>query len=296
MENVNQVTSNMPKSSGRKFLIVFEDNEAVIRMCIKGRSPNLRHLQRTRRVSLDWLSERIRKDNGRAMMYINTKWQIADMLTKGQFTAQLWRRLSELASIRLSMIKSEAIQLSPAPGKPTATIAQPQITDHITIGTDCSGIVCPTQALENMNISIAHKFSSEHDSYIQQIIKDNFQPQILYGALTRRNLDKVPQVDLYVTGFPCQPFSTAGKQQGFHDKKNQGTITFNIIEYIRKCQPKVYILESVEGITTLENGAYLKVIMDELYSITSYNIFTSILNTKDHGLPRNRSRWYCVGI
>ena len=202
LENVNQVTSNMPKSSGRAILIVYEDNEAVIRMRIKGRSPNLRHLQGTHRVNLDWLFERIIKDQGRAMMYINTKFQIADMLTKGQLTAQLWRRLCELASIRLSMIKSEAIQLSPAPGIPTATIAQPQIMGHITLGTDCSGIECPTQALESMNISITHKFSSEHNSSVQQIIKDNFQPQILYGDLTRRNVDKVLQVDLYVTGLP----------------------------------------------------------------------------------------------
>ena len=93
----------MPESSGRATLIVYEDNEAVIRMCIKGRSPNLRHVQRTHRVNLDWLFERIRKDKGIALRYINTKWQIADMLTKGQFTAQLWRRLCELASIRPSL-------------------------------------------------------------------------------------------------------------------------------------------------------------------------------------------------
>ena len=230
------------------------------------------------------------------MRYINTKWQIADMLTKCQFTALLWKRLLELASIRPSMIDDQIKPAGSIANKPASVIAQPQTVDYITVGTDCSGTECPIQALENMNLNISHRFSSEQDPMIQSIIRNNFQTQILYGDLTRRNLDKVPQVDLYVAGFPRQPFSTAGKQQGFNDKKNRETIIFHIIEYTRRRRPKIYSLENVEGITTLENGTYLQVIMDELQSISSYSIYTSVLNTKDHGLPHNRSRWYCVGI
>ena len=80
-------------------------------------------------------------------------------------------------------------------------IAQPQTVDYITVGTDCSGIECPTQALENMNLNICHTFSSEHGPMIQEIIRNKFQPKILYGDLTRRNVDNVPQIDLYVAGF-----------------------------------------------------------------------------------------------
>ena len=58
LENVDHFASNMPKSIGRAILITYEDSEAVIRICIKRRSPNLCHVQRTHRVNLGWLFER----------------------------------------------------------------------------------------------------------------------------------------------------------------------------------------------------------------------------------------------
>ena len=85
---------------------------------------------------------------------------------------------------------------------------------------------------------------------------------MLYDDMTKRNVDKVPHVDIYVIGFPCQPFSTAGKQQGFEDKQNRGTIIFHVIKYIQKHSPKIFILENVEGITTLKQGEYMHIIMN----------------------------------
>ena len=164
------------------------------------------------------------------------------------------------------------------------------------VGTDCSGIECLSQSLENMNISFTHRFSSEHDKTVQQIIKANLKPDILCGDLAKRSIAKVPKVDLYVTGFPCQPFSAAGKLQGFQDKKNRGTIVFHIMKYIRQKKPKIFILENVERITTLKEGEYLQIIMEELQSMPSYTIQSTVLNTQDHGLPQNTSRWYCVRI
>jgi hypothetical protein len=76
-----------------------EDNDAVIKMCIKGRSPNMRHVARTHRVDLDWLFERIREDPGINIQYINTKQQIADIFTKGQFTTEQWKKLCQLAQL-----------------------------------------------------------------------------------------------------------------------------------------------------------------------------------------------------
>ena len=66
-------------------------------MIIKGRSPNLRRVARTHRIDLDWLVERVREDPGISVKYVGTKHQIADMLTKGQFTAQQWDALCELS-------------------------------------------------------------------------------------------------------------------------------------------------------------------------------------------------------
>ena len=103
-------------------------------------------------------------------------------------------------------------------------------------------------------------------------------------------------------------FSTAGKGQGFADEKGRGTIFFSILEYIKKKRPKVFILENVKAITTLEDGKYLKSILRMLNAVgktaasagrdalQAYKIEHTVLNTKDHGIPQNRARWYCVGI
>ena len=80
-------------------LIVFEDNEAVIKMIIKVRSPTKRHVARTHRVSLDWLFDRINLDTKIQIRYIDTKHQLADILTKENFTRDEWNNLLHLLNI-----------------------------------------------------------------------------------------------------------------------------------------------------------------------------------------------------
>ena len=74
-------------------MYVFEDNEAVIKMIIKGRSLSMRHVSRTHRVALDCLFDRINLDPKIQIKYIDTKHQLADMLTKGNFTRDEWNHL-----------------------------------------------------------------------------------------------------------------------------------------------------------------------------------------------------------
>ena len=75
--------SNVNSSRQEALLYVFEDNEAVIKMIIKGRSPTMRHVSRTHRVALDWLFDRINLDPKIQIRYIDTKHQLEDILTKG---------------------------------------------------------------------------------------------------------------------------------------------------------------------------------------------------------------------
>ena len=100
IRDVDFVPPSMRVSSGEAQLFVFEDNEAVIKMCIKGRSPQLRHVQRTHRVDLDWLFERIMFDEAIFIKYVGTKEQIADIFTKGSFNAATWQALLSLFSIK----------------------------------------------------------------------------------------------------------------------------------------------------------------------------------------------------
>ena len=93
------VPSNVQSASREALLYVFEDNEAVIKMIMKGRSPTMRHVARTHRVALDWLFDRINLDPKIQIKYIDTKNQLADILTKGNFTRDEWNHLLTLFNI-----------------------------------------------------------------------------------------------------------------------------------------------------------------------------------------------------
>ena len=83
LDNVDFIPSNVKSSHQEALLYEFEDDEAVIKMIIKGRSPTMRHVSRTHRVALDWLFDRINLDHIIQIQYIDTKNQLADTLTKG---------------------------------------------------------------------------------------------------------------------------------------------------------------------------------------------------------------------
>ena len=99
LDNVDFIPSNINSSHQEALLYVFEDNEAVIKMIIKGRSPTMRHVSRTHRVALDWLFGRINLDPKIQIKYIDTKNQLADMLTKGNFTRCEWNHVLCLFNI-----------------------------------------------------------------------------------------------------------------------------------------------------------------------------------------------------
>ena len=99
METIDSVHSNVQSSRQEALLYVFEDNEAVIKMIIKGRSRTMRHVSRTHRVALDWLFDRINLDTKIQIEYIDTKNQLADILTEGNFTRDEWNHLLCLFNI-----------------------------------------------------------------------------------------------------------------------------------------------------------------------------------------------------
>ena len=99
MEDIDSVPSNVQSARQEALLYVFEDTEAVIKMIIKGRSPTMRHVSRTHRVALDWLFDRINLDFKIQIKYIDTKNQLTDILTKGNFTRDEWNHLLNLFNI-----------------------------------------------------------------------------------------------------------------------------------------------------------------------------------------------------
>ena len=97
---VDYVPCNVAKSKGRGRIIIFEDNDAVIKCTIKGRAPTLNpYVGRTHRIDLDWLFERLREDPSVYIRYVPTAYQMADLFTKGSFMVATWQRLCTLAQI-----------------------------------------------------------------------------------------------------------------------------------------------------------------------------------------------------
>ena len=103
LDNVDFILSNVNSSHQEALLYVFEDNEAVIKMIIKGRSPTMRHVSRTHRVALDWLFDRINLDPKIQVKYVDTKNQLADTMTKGNFTRNEWNHLCVCLTLAISV-------------------------------------------------------------------------------------------------------------------------------------------------------------------------------------------------
>ena len=164
------------------------------------------------------------------------------------------------------------------------------------VGTDCSGIEAPIQALLQIGVKFKHVFSSDIDKFCIQSIKANYNPKIIFGDITKLNLKDVPDIDLYVCGFPCQSFSILGKQRGFADIR--GNIFFSCINVIKNKKPKYFILENVKGLFTHNKGNTWFIIQNELKELEKYGYYIKykILNTKDYGIPQNRERIYIVGV
>jgi len=111
-----------------------------------------------------------------------------------------------------------------------------------------------------------------------------------------RNLDKnnLESIDILTAGFPCQPFSVAGKSRGFEDER--GKLFFEFIRILNDLKPEVYLLENVKNIVTHHNGESFKTIKDEIYK-TGYSFIPFILNASKYTqIPQGRERLYIVGF
>ena len=164
----------------------------------------------------------------------------------------------------------------------------------LTIGTDCSGIEAPIQAIKQLHLPFIHKWACEIDKYARQSILANYAPEILYEDITKRDVKKLPNIDLYICGFPCQPFSLIGNKQGVYDKRSN--IMLHCIDVIKVKKPTIFILENVKNFRYIQDGIPFNYLLKQLNKLKTYSIVVNIMNTKDYGIPQNRDRLYIIGI
>ena len=136
-------------------------------------------------------------------------------------------------------------------------------------------------------------WANDFDKYAVETYKENVSDKIVYGDI-RTQIDNIPQHDVLIGGFPCQPFSTLGKLKGFEDEE-RGTLFFVIKEILKKYNTKVVVLENVKNIVNHNNGETFKRILRELDEI-GYECKFQILNSQDYGIPQRRNRVFLIGI
>ena len=139
---------------------------------------------------------------------------------------------------------------------------------------------------------------SGKDAQAKKTILANHKPEVFYDDLCKRDNSSAPKSDIYVAGFPFQPFSAAGLAQGFEDLRGRGQIFFEICDYLEKKQPRCFVLENVKGIINHKGGTTFQTVLQALCKIGkgAYTVSWDKLNTKLHGVPHNRERVYFVGI
>lgn len=161
------------------------------------------------------------------------------------------------------------------------------------VGTDCSGMEAPIVALTNLGVPFTHEFSSEVDKHCIATIKANFHPKIIFEDMTKRHLKDIPDMDLYVCGFPCQPFSIAGKRDGTRDPR--GTVFWECLRVIQHKRPMMFVLENVQGLLSMDNGHVFQAMLNALSQLKGYHVDWRVLNTADYGIPQSRKRLFIVG-
>jgi DNA (cytosine-5)-methyltransferase 1 len=135
-------------------------------------------------------------------------------------------------------------------------------------------------------------FSSEWDKDAQAMYEANFNEKP-HGDINLIDPESIPDHDILLAGFPCQPFSIAGKGLGFADTR--GTLFFNIEAILKAKKPRAFLLENVKRLTTHDNGQTFAVIVEKLKAL-GYTVYTKVFNSLDFGLPQKRERIYLVGF
>lgn len=139
-------------------------------------------------------------------------------------------------------------------------------------------------------------YANEVDRYPATTFNENFEIQVDNRDIREVKVDKIPDFDVMLAGFPCQAFSIAGRRQGFDDEKGRGTLFFELVRIFKEKKPSIIFLENVKNLVTHDNGNTFKVILEELEK-ENYYVKYAVLNSMAYGnIPQNRERIYIVAF
>ena len=142
-------------------------------------------------------------------------------------------------------------------------------------------------------------FVSEWDENAQKTYRANFNDNFqIAGDITKIKEEQIPSFDICLAGFPCQAFSQAGQRMGFEDNFKgvcRGTLFMDVARICEFHKPKVIFCENVKGLVIHDKGRTFKIIC-KTFEDLGYKVFSSVLNSRNFGVPQNRERIYIVAF
>ena len=136
-------------------------------------------------------------------------------------------------------------------------------------------------------------WANDFDKFAVQTYKANVNENIVFGDI-REVKDLIPEHDVLIGGFPCQPFSTLGKLKGFQDEV-RGTLFFEILDIIKRHDTKIVVLENVKNLVNHDSGNTFNRIISELNE-AGFICYHQILNSCDFGIPQRRNRVFIIAF
>jgi DNA (cytosine-5)-methyltransferase 1 len=145
-------------------------------------------------------------------------------------------------------------------------------------------------------------FTSEWDESAQRTYRANFGEHAIAGDIVSVQASTIPEHDVLLAGFPCQPFSIAGvskknalgRPHGF-ECETQGTLFFEVERILTEHRPRAFLLENVKNLQSHDGGRTFAVIMRTLREKLGYNVWTRVLNGRAF-VPQHRERILIVGF
>ncbi len=182
--------------------------------------------------------------------------------------------------------------------------------DVISFGSACTGMgmckLAAIAAVQQRGATARFVFDSENDKVALRFLAGQD-----WTTVERRFLDctsdeffeDAPCVDVFLAGFPCQPFSSGGLLFGIEDPRGRGLIIIHLLRYLRDRQPRTVLLENVHGLYTHHFETFQSIIqilrsfVDNVTNRTCYSVHWAVLNTRDIGVvPHNRIRVYILAL
>jgi DNA (cytosine-5)-methyltransferase 1 len=134
-------------------------------------------------------------------------------------------------------------------------------------------------------------FANDFNKFACETYKNNIGDHILCEDISK--IKNLPKADIIIGGPPCQGFSTANPARSFEDPRNQLFKEYSRI--IKNVKPKLFLMENVSGMVTMNNGEVFKLIKKELTN-NGYKLYDELLNSKDFGVPQSRRRMIIIGV